>query len=392
MRIGKAGLDYLWPYKPAVDFYVYSLRMPYLHTPAFFTGPAFPWMYPAPSIFCYVPFYPFIQPTHWWLNYGVFILVVSAIDLVVAWRFVDALRRCGLSMQHAIRLIAVTVMLGWPLYFAFERGNIELLLWVGIEAGVACFAHRRYAAAATLIGVFGSAKLYPLLLLALFLKPPRFRHLLLGAAAAGGTTLAALRYLEPDIGYAYRQISAGVRLWTELTTLKYWPAGVGPDHSIFGLLREATGGSILQVPHVLNLYLVSAGLVTSMVFLRRVRSLPVPNQVLFIVCAATLLPPTSFDYTLLLQLIPWGWVTLLCVDQARRNEPVERYFLPMALFGIVLAPLTFLHTHSSLPLYFAGPFRCVAMLGLAGVSAWRPLTGEHGKLPTSSISPAAALS
>ncbi len=378
VRSGRAGLGYLWVPYPGFDFYDYTPRFPFLHTPAFFHAVAFPWVYPAPAIFVLYPFYLFAKPTHWLGSYVAFAALASAAALWLAWRFSDALVQRGLGARQAAVLLGATMVLGWPFYFALQRGNIEAVLWVGLAGGIVCFARDQYVASALLLGVFGSAKLYPLLFLGLFVRRRHLRFLAMGIAAAVATTLAGLRMLEPDVRDAYLQIRAGVRSWTEITTLVYWPGGVGPDHSLLGLLREATKGAILRPPHALETYLVTAGILAGVLFLWRMRRLPAPNQVLFLGCTAILLPPTSYDYTLLLLLIPWAWMVLLCVQAAQVGQDVHRFTLPWVLFGVALAPLTFLHTYGAVPLYFAGPVRCVALLGLLAFSAWRPARGATG--------------
>ena len=375
-RVGRPALVYLWVPHPGFDFFDYTPRFPYLHTPQFFTVPAyFPWVYPAPGIFFLYPFYLLTTSTHWVVGFLVFCSVGVAADLCLALRFRTALTRRGLAPAVSVLLIGTLILLGWPLYFAFQRGNIESLLWVGIAAGVFCFAHRRYAAAALLIGVFGSAKVYPLLFLALMLNRKQSRYLVLGVFAAAATTLAGLRFLEPDALDAWRQISTGVGRWTEITTRTYGPEGVGAGHSLLGLLRVVTDGAVLRSPHALGVYLAVVGTLASAGFLVRVRRLPALNQALFIACAAILLPPTSYDYTLVFLLIPWAWLVLVCVEQARAGHDANGLVLPMMLFGTALAPLTFLHTYGSPELSFEGPVRSLVLLVLLVYAAWRPVDG-----------------
>lgn len=387
---GRPALDYLWPYQPAVDFYIYNQRVPFLHSAAFFTGPAFAWMYPAPSIFFYLPFYSGIRDTHWWPNYLRFAGTAAGLDLLLAFGLWRAMRRRGLDGWKALVLVAGVAGLGWPFFFAFERGNIESLLWAGVATAVFCFAQGWVLPAALLLGFFGAAKLYPLLLFALFCRRGRWRGLVAGLATAALTTVIALRFLEPDVLDAYRRISAGVKLWTQLTTLQVWVAGVGPDHSLFGLMRQVTGGAIVRVPFALNVYLVTAGAAATALFLGRVRRLPLTNQVLFLVCAAILLPPTSFDYTLLLLLIPWAMVVLRCLEAAQNDEPWRAFTLPMLLFGVALAPLTFLHTYRGIQVYYEGPVRCVALIGLVVLAVRYPFAaaeeaGSSTELPPQTL-------
>ena len=372
LRFGKPGLRYLWMFYPGFDFVDYTLQFPYLHTPRFFTLSAFPWVYPAPAIFVLYPFYKIVSVTNRATGFAVFAMVVTLANVVVALKFRGALVLRGLSRRAASALVLITAFCGWPLYFALQRGNIECLLWIGIAAGVVFYARGRYAVAAVLFGAVGSVKLYPLLFLTLLLRPRRYRELGLGMLVAIGTTLLGLRFLEPDVAYASRQIASGVQRWTAITASGYPSAGIGVDHSTFGLLRQITMGGILKYPHALNWYLGIAAVLYSVLFLSRVLFLPRPNQVLFLACATVLLPPTSFDYTLVSILIPFGWMAIVCVEQVNAGQDVRRFFLPFALLGVALAPLTFVHSHAGPEFYVEGAVRSVALLVLIFVSAAFP--------------------
>ncbi len=308
LRQGKPGLSYLWMYYPGFDFVDYTLQFPYLHTPQFFTLPVFPWVYPAPAIFVLYPFYRIVLLTNRATGFAVFALAVLGVNTAVGWRFRAKLLRLGISRGAAFTLLASVTLFGWPLYFALQRGNIESLLWVGVALGVTCFARGRYRGAAILFGAVGSVKLYPLLFLALFLKPRRFGEMALGLGVAGVVTLLGLRCLSPDIGFAWQQIRLGIQRWGLITTNTYLPSGIGTDHSVFGLIKQCTLGGVLRYPHALDWYFAAAAVVCSALFLGRVVRLPRLNQLLFLACATVLLPPTSYDYTLVSMLIPWGWM------------------------------------------------------------------------------------
>ena len=370
--LGRESLDYLWLPMPGNDYYNYLPRFAVLHTPQFFTVYAYPWVYPAPAAFVLYPFYRFSKPTHWHTGYLLFAGCVLGLSAYLAWRLRRELILRGLAPGHATVLLAVTLGLGWPLYFALQRGNIESLLWIGIAAGVFCYAKGRVGTAAVLIGLFGSAKLYPLLFLGLLFRKGSYRYLALGSAIAGLTTLAGLRFLEPDVQDAWQKITTGVRTWTGMMALSYAPVGVGVDHSVFGLLRQVSLGAILHGSMIMPLVLGILGAAALVVFLARVRHLPLVNQLLFLACTAILLPPASFDYTLVYVLIPWGALVLACARQ-RHLADVRSFTLPFVLFGIALAPLTFLHTYGKVQVYFEGSVRSVALILLMAFSVYSPV-------------------
>ena len=371
LHFGKSGLAYAWPSYPGFDFVVYTLRFPYLHTPTFFTLPVFPWFYPAPAILVLYPFYEIAAHTNRVFGFGVFGLTVVALDLLVMRRAGIALERHGLAPAASRFFVWSTLLLNWPIYFGLERGNLESLLWLGVAAGVFCCIQRRYVAGALILGVFGAVKLYPLLFLALLLPSRRFKELALGVITAVLTTVAALWVLDPDVGFAFRQVSAGVHRWTVIDVET--TGALCFDHSIFGLLRQSALTDPARALHALTPYIVVAGLIATALFLGRVLRLPRPNQVLFLACAAVSLPPVSYDYTLAILLIPFGWLVSLCQQHARDGDDLRSWYPLFLLFAVAMAPLSFLHGHGATYFYFQGAVRAVCILGLMGFAVLIPV-------------------
>ncbi len=377
LHAGRAVPGDLWIPAPGSDFYDYLPRFPYRHQQFFFTARnAFPWVYPAPAIFVLYPFYLVSAPTRWHLGYALFASLALALSLGCATRLGVALRRRGLSTGQVILLLGSVLICGWPIYFALQRGNIEVLLWVGIAGAISLIATGRTTAGALLLGVVGSVKTYPLLFIGLLLLKRRYWESALAVLSALATTLLALRFLEPNVADASTRIRTGVAQWTAITTSHYFATGVGPDHSLLGLLRQCTLGAILRPPHALPIFLAAEATLAAAVFFLRIRHMPMPNQTLFLTCAAILLPPTSYDYTLLVLLIPWGWMVLLCVERARGENTTQPMTGLFVLFAFALAPLTFFHTHGAVPVRFEGPARCVALLCLAAYAAAVPSASE----------------
>ncbi len=364
----------LWIPFPGFDFYDYTPRFAYLHQRLFFTAQnSFPWIYPAPAIFVLYPFYRVSSPTQWHVGYALFALLATALSLCCGYRLGIALIRRGLTRKQVFLLLGMTSVLGWPFYFALQRGNIEVLLWAGLAAAVYLMVTGRSAAGALVLGIVGSVKTYPLFFIGLLLVQKRYKECCLALGAALAVTLVALRFLESDMRDAWSQIRTGVAQWTNITTGQYFASGIGPDHSLLGLLRQCTFGAILRSTHALPVYLVSVGTLTAILFLARMPRLPALNQTLFLACAAVLLPPTSYDYTLLLLLIPWGWMVLLCAQKAQARQSTRMLTAPFLLFAVALAPLTFLQSYGTTPVRFEGPVRSLALLGLLLYAAAVPI-------------------
>ncbi len=96
--------------------------------------------------------------------------------------------------------------------------------------------------------------------------------------------------------------------------------------------------------------------------------MPRANQLLFLVGASVLIPPTSFDYTLEYLYIPWAWIVLMLVTDRR-----DRGWWPvivMLLFAVEMAPLTFLIVRG-IPL--GGIVKAAALAGLVATAAIVPM-------------------
>lgn len=325
------GLDKLYPRSVGFDLHVYQGRFAVRHSVRFFTQPGYPWNYPAPAIFFYSPFY---RSPHGTILYC---LVVAGLTLSFAAAFALALRRSGLALRNAVAVTVGTLLLAWPLYFAAQRGNVEALTWTLTAISVWLYMKRRYGVGAAVLGVVGSVKLYPLFFLGLWLKQRRYAAIAGCLLTAALTTLLALRFMEPDVLDAFHRVSEGVHSFTAEVSAAVVLPNAGYDHSLFGMVKSITRHMPHNLPRELTIYYVVAGASALLLYLLRVMRLPDVYQVVFLACATVLLPPTSFDYTLVVLYIPFAWLAVLAVRERRLDLT-----WPMVLLAVGLSPQTFL--------------------------------------------------
>jgi len=336
------GFDQIYLGSPAFDFYDYLPRMDYLHDPEFFTAGGYPWYYPAPGALVYAGFYAIVNLwDNWVAGYLSYIALAVGGILYAALRLARAMERRGVGRATAVRFVLLAAVFSWPFYFALERGNIEAVTWFLLAAGVWALARERWILAAVLLGAAASVKLYPGLMFAVFLRPRRWKEIGAGVLTFAAITLLALRFLEPDILLAWHGVIAGVQAWTQdyagTVNLRYVPF----DHSAFALLKVVTPGQQTFSPAFMGRYMAVAGAVMLALFFGRVIRLPRLNQVLFVTVASVLLPPTSFDYTLVNLYVPFAWLVLIILMESRRGIDMRPYTLMMVLFGLLLGPETF---------------------------------------------------
>lgn len=156
--------------------------------------------YPAPAAFVYKALlYTFPgHPVRPFLS----ILAICIVGLTfVAWRACRASRAVRLSAAAAI---VVTAVLGCPMWFVADRGNIEGVVWALAAAGLCLLLRGRNHSAAVLIGLSAAIKPFTILFLLLLLRHRRYKDAALCAATAGLMLLAALTALGPNPWRAYQ--------------------------------------------------------------------------------------------------------------------------------------------------------------------------------------------
>jgi hypothetical protein len=245
----------------------------------------------------------------------------------------------------------------YPIVFCLQRGNLEIILAIGMATGMWAYWRGHHIAAALIWGVFGSAKIYPLALLGLFLAGRRYRYIAAGLVTAVLTTLASLAYMGPTIPLALAGTRSGLHAFFGLYALRYDWVSIGYDHSLFSLIKRCLHPGEHQLVLLLRFYTpLMAGMVPALYFLR-VRRLSMPNQLLFLTVVSILVPPTSGDYTLLQLYVPLVVLMLFALDG--RMAAVAPVFVVLAL---VLTPLNLLfHAGASLQGQIRSVLLCVLL-------------------------------
>jgi len=356
----------LAPPRPGVDFYIYLERMQFLHRPEFFTQHfSLGWYYPAPAIFGYAFFYEFCVGDRWKIGYSVMVAIVAGMLLFCGRKLVQAIVARGVRNRSAIGFVLLTVILSFPIYISLQRGNLESVIWFMVAAAIWALRHRRWFTGAVVLGIAASFKIYPALYFGLFFKQRRWKEIAVGLGTMAATTLLALRFMEPDIRFAGRNVLQGVSAFTAT-----YGKGIAPvyDHSLYLLLKIATMHFHPNAVRLLHCYLLIAAAAATALFLGRMLRLPVTNQLLFLATMSVMLPPVSFEYTLQSLYIPWAWILLLLLTPRIPTRWWQG--LTMVLFAVLMAPITFIeHRGTS----WGGAVKAVALVGLLAVSIVAPM-------------------
>jgi hypothetical protein len=357
----RSSFQILAPFPRYFDYYCYGDRFRFLHTTTFFTGKGYPWYYPAPAMPLYRFFYLIGHGHQHWL-----IKVVLPLTLAMAWMLGRVLMKRGLSFKCTTLFLAVSLLCSWPLFFVLERGNLEMVLWFLVAGAMGAYAHRRWSLGACLIGFVAAFKFYPIICLALWLPKRRYKEIALGILTAVTITFASLVWIGPTWRIAWKGITSSLAGFIRDYTLGPME-NLGYDHSLFSLLKQYDRQPTVAILHM---YFIAAGIVMMAVFFLRIRNMPRPNQMLFVLAAITALPPTSFDYTLLNLYPAWAWLVVVAVYS---RTSVRGLSWCMVLLALLCAPETFLFFRGTL---YAGPLKAIclaALLALCAIYPWPEL-------------------
>ncbi len=293
------------------DFVRFSERFRWFHSAAFFAPGPPPFLYPTPAAAVYAVFYR-LFPRHAlpaFLGFAVGILSAAAVGFGIT------LSRRGIRAWEAMLFSIVVLACSYPVWTVLKQGNIEIAIAALVTAGVTLFVAGRGYSAAACFGLAASMKLYPVIFLGLFMARRQYREMAWGVCVLVGATVLSLWLVCPSVGVSWQAYREGVAQFGQLYVVRMRPE-IGTDHSLFALLKQ--GLDPLRTPEqmsrLLGWYLVSAGVIGVVLFFVRIRRLPVVNQVICLSVASVLLPPVSYEYTLLAMFAPAAMLVLLAVD------------------------------------------------------------------------------
>ena len=207
----------------------------------------------------------------------------------------------------------------------------------------------------------GAMKIFPFLYLGLFLARRQYRKIAAALLASIVVTIPCLWLVYPHIAESWRFTNASVANFRTLVTLRVYPQ-MSFDHSLFGLFKTFFYYKLTlqQLNSALGLYLGLAVVGVLIVYFLRIRKLPVVNQILCLCVGTILLPPTSFDYTLLHLYTPLCLLVMLALHSQRERREVPGLTAAFVCFAILLVPETEMIVHGY---SYGGQIKAVTLMG-----------------------------
>jgi hypothetical protein len=353
----------LFPSGPAFeDIFVYKGRFTLYHSARFFTSRGYSaFAYPAGAAPIYEAFYATASATDTYI-------VLSALSIVSAL----AAALVYLRRRALMHLLLPLLLLCFPLVFLVQRANIELLLWLIVALGIIAYRRGLAIAAAVLFGIAAAVKLYPILLLALFLKPGRSRSRQdlpafgIGLLTAILTTAAAIATTGPTFAIAARGFFTGVSRFQGHYVDTVSKVEIAFDHCLFSPFKYlAYTQHVSPAPWRTTYYLCAATL--ALLLFLRIRTLPFLNRLVFLVAAMVCLPPVSFTYTLVHLYLPM--LLLLGALAASTKPPTALAALALLLF--LMLPLVSLRVLTPITTGPIQSFALFALLILCAITPWQ---------------------
>lgn len=349
----------LFPPGPTfADITVYKGRFTLYHTAKFFTSRAYSgFAYPAGAAVIYEQLYKTSDAV------TTFYCLAAAAALAFLGIGAWILARAG-----ALRLApALAIATSFPIVFLIQRANIEIVLWILIALGLLSAWRGWSVAAAILFGIAAAVKLYPVLLLGLFLRRKRdLPAFLVGVLTAILAMCWSIAHAGPTFSIAAEGFFHGVDRFQTHYVDAVSRVEIAFDHCFFSAFKYHASLHHMSPAPWRTTYYAVAGLCALLLFLR-VRTLPFLNAVLFLVTAMVTLPPVSFAYTLVHLELPL--LLLLGALTARGRMPATAVLALLLLLAVML-PLPALHTFGIVPTGPLASFLLAALLLLTALQPW----------------------
>ena len=329
-------------------------------------GLGLPFAYPIPCIYVYVLFFKLFPPH----TLGAYITFS-----VIAFVLVTLLFSLFLQRQRAPRIFQLctwgALLLGLPVPFLIERGNFEVFVWLLVAAALVAFIKDWKYTAALFFALAACTKIYPAIFFLLFIPRRQYLPILVGAVTAAAVFALALFGAGRPVSRNLGDIAAISKMLHDEQIVHTYEDNLRWDHSLlsepkavlytvdraFHLIPKDGNPSY---PKMVSVYGILAPLSFLVLYLLRIRRLPLLNQFATLALCSVLLPYISYEYTLVvIDLVFATFLVTLLQDDVADHLSLPR-LRPFAIFfAVVLAPITALSLE-----HFSGQVKCIALLGL----------------------------
>jgi Glycosyltransferase family 87 len=353
------------------DFWVYNYTFRSFHSAAFFKS-SVRFAYPSFSAVVYDILYH-LGP-HSQAIYLTSELIACGLAAIL---FFAKIRRIGLRAFPAAILIVCTLLFSYPLMLLFMTGNIEIFTCILTTAGLWAALKKHNNAAAMLWGAAAALKLYPILLLGIFLSRAKGRSLAVGIATFVGLSVLSMWFIGPTIPAAFAGSLSGLGGFVSVYAGMVRSPELPFDHSLLApwkLLGYYLSGHNGAIPHPTMPYLLIAATVALLAFFLRAWRLPITNQVIFFYAAMVALPPTSYDYTLMHLYAPWAMLVVVALRTSNAGRTLPGLRTCFLCCAVLFSSQIFLYFR--VWIHPNGIFKSMALVALIVSALRHPIPDE----------------
>ena len=354
------------------DFNGFETKLDLYGTPRFFTTRGGYFMYPAPMLFVVKFFWALPLSHHYMVHFFVSIVLLTTLFIVKLDRILSS---CRLPATARRLLVSVVLLTSYPLVFEVQRGNFEFVIWAFTALALWLVYTDHYDLAAIALGFAIAFKLYPFMFLGLFLPAKKYRAFVLACLTAALLLVASYAAIGPTIGAAYAWNAENLAQFGKFYAARL--SALGYDHSLFALAKFVTAPFHLSMQPWVRPYNIFAAVTALILYFGRIWFLPLPNQILAISLISTLIPPVSFDYTLLTLYPAFVILLVLTIQAWNTGRSIRNMTFSMVLFAIIFTPESYCIL-KGVPV--GAQVRCLAMLILLGLTLKSALPVEAERL------------
>jgi len=299
-----------------------------LHTEAFFVGSL------ATPPVAYPPFGAVMYAFDYWFPNPIgFYLATTLVWLAAGiWGVRRALVKSGIGGLTATLFPLTVVLVSFPIAGLWQRGNIEIFLWIFAACGTWAYVREKDDAAAVLWGLAAAMKLYPIIFLALLLPRRRYRAFGIGVVTFVAVSVASMWWLGPSIALAWTSSLHNVFGYQGVRVAQWNLHEVAANHSVFELAKLAAMVTGFPLTKLTTPYYATGALVFALAFFRRLWTMPMANQLLAVSAFMVLLPPVSYFYTLVHLYAPWVVLAFVAIRADRTGVRIPGLRTTILLF------------------------------------------------------------
>ena len=313
------------------DFYDYTITFAHYHTAAFFRATTGYSRFAYPPLFA--PVYDALYSAPH--RFSVYVLLSLAVwSVLLAWGARLLQQNDTIGRKWPLVLAAISFL--YPVTFLMERGNLELFVWAATAAGVYLFSRDRPEMSATAFGCAAALKLYPVLLFGLLLRAKRpLRAILTALLTAVSLSIVATWFSGPSFHIAavgfIRNVSGFQQTYgtgVRLSAMRF-------DHSLFSIVKVLCLRHGLVPNRFSSLYYGTGAVLFGGLYFLRVRRLTWQNELLYLTVCTLLLPPVSYEYTLVHLYVP-AFITAAVLGRSMVQATFPGALAFMGLLALLL--------------------------------------------------------